>query len=144
MKEPSCDTDCTEVFPFGLNLDGAINTNKAFGVAGEVGWAMKKIDDVRFHVWNFAAGPRFNSRPMGGKVWPFAQVLVGAELLRAGGESDTHLMIQPGGGVNISAGDGWGFVIGADYRRTILDEEEFGASGRNAFRVLAGVRVLLD
>jgi hypothetical protein len=144
VKQPACDTDCTEVFPFGLNLDGAINTSKAFGVAGEIGWATKNIDDVRFHVWNFAAGPRFNSRPMGGKVWPFAQVLVGAELIRASGESDTHLMIQPGGGVNISAGDGWGFVIGADYRRTFLDEDEFGDSGRNAFRVVAGIRVLLD
>jgi len=144
VKEPGCDTDCTEVFPFGLNFDGAINTNKAFGVVGEVGWTTKNIDDTRFHVWTFAAGPRFNSRPMGGKVWPFAQVLVGGELARAAGESDTHLMIQPGGGVNISAGDGWGVVIGADYRRTFLDEAEFGESGRNAFRVLAGIRVLLD
>jgi hypothetical protein len=144
VQEPACDTECTEVFPFGLNLDGAINTSKAFGVAGEIGWATKSIDDVRFHVWNIGAGPRFNGRPMGGRVWPFAQVLVGAELVRASGESDTHLMVQPGGGVNINAGDGWGFVIGADYRRTFLDEEEFGESGRNAFRVVAGIRVLLD
>ena len=144
VKEPGCDTDCTEVFPFGLNFDGAINTNKAFGVVGEVGYATKNIADERVHLWTFAAGPRFNSRPMGGKVWPFAQVLVGAELARASGESDTNLMIQPGGGVNISAGDGWGFVIGADYRRTFLNEDDFGESGRNAFRVLAGIRVLLD
>jgi hypothetical protein len=144
VKEPGCDTDCTEVFPFGLNFDGAINTNKAFGVVGEVGWTTKNIDDERVHLWTFAAGPRFNSRPMGGKVWPFGQVLVGAELARAGGESDTNLMIQPGAGVNISAGDGWGFVIGADYRRTFLNEDDFGESGRNAFRVTAGIRVLLD
>ena len=143
-KEPGCDTDCTEVFPFGLNFDGAINTSKAFGVVGEAGWTTKNIDDERVHVWTFAAGPRFNSRPMGGKVWPFAQVLVGAELARAGGESDTNLMIQPGAGVNISAGDGWGFVIGADYRRTFLNEDDFGESGRNAFRVVAGIRVMLD
>jgi hypothetical protein len=148
VQEPACDTDCTEVFPFGLNLDGAINTSKAFGVAGEIGWATKSLDedgvDVRLHVWNIGAGPRFNGRPMGGRVWPFAQVLVGAELVRASGESDTHLMIQPGGGVNIIAGDGWGVVLGADYRRTFLDEEEFGESGRNAFRFVAGIRVLLD
>jgi hypothetical protein len=81
---------------------------------------------------------------MGGRAWPFAQVLVGAELVRSGGEGDTHLMIQPGGGVNINAGDGWGVVIGADYRRTFLDEDAFGESGRNAFRVVAGIRVLLD
>lgn len=144
VKLPGCDTDCTEVFPFGLNLDGAINTSKSFGVAGEIGWATKSIDDERLHIWNIGAGPRFNGRPMGGRVWPFAQVIVGAEMVRASGESDTHLMIQPGGGVNINAGDGWGVVIGADYRRTFLDEEEFGDSGRNAFRVLAGIRVLLD
>jgi hypothetical protein len=144
VKLPGCETDCTEVFPFGLNLDGAINTSKSFGIAGEVGWATKSIDDERLHIWNIGAGPRFNGRPMGGRVWPFAQVIVGAEMVRASGESDTHLMIQPGGGVNVNAGDGWGVVIGADYRRTFLDEEEFGESGRNAFRVLAGIRVLLD
>ena len=144
VKEPGCDTDCTEVFPFGLNFDGAINTSKALGFVGEAGWTTKSFDDERVHLWTFAAGPRFNSRPMGGKVWPFAQVLVGAELARASGESDTNLMIQPGGGVNISAGDGWGFVIGADYRRTFLNEDDFGESGRNAFRVTAGIRVLLD
>ena len=144
VKLPGCETDCTEVFPFGLNLDGAINTSKSFGIAGEVGWATKSIDDERLHIWNIGAGPRFNGRPMGGRVWPFAQVIVGAEMARASGESDTQLMIQPGGGVNINAGDGWGVVIGADYRRTFLDEEEFGDSGRNAFRVLAGIRVLLD
>ena len=144
VKLPGCETDCTEVFPFGLNLDGAINTSKSFGIAGEVGWATKSIDDERLHIWNIGAGPRFNGRPMGGRVWPFAQVIVGAEMARASGESDTQLMIQPGGGVNINAGDGWGVVIGADYRRTFLDEEEFGDSGRTAFRVLAGIRVLLD
>lgn len=144
VQSPACDTDCSEVFPFGLNLDGAFNGSKAFGVVGEIGWATKNINDERVHSWNIGVGPRFNGRPTDGRVWPFAQVLVGAEMNRVAGESDTHLMVQPGGGININAGDGWGVVIGADYRRVFLDEEEFGESGRNAFRVMAGIRVLLD
>ena len=144
VKVPDCDTDCTETFPFGLNFDGAVNRSKAFGVAAEVGWTTKNIDDERVHIWNFGVGPRFNGRPMGARAWPYFQFLIGGELDRASGESDGHFMIQPGGGINFNAGDGWGVVIGADYRRSFLDEAESGASGRNAFRVLGGVRVLLD
>src|SRR3712207_8800612 len=39
--------------------------------------------------------------------------------------TDTHFMIQPGVGVNINAGDGWGVVVAGDYRRVFLDEDEF-------------------
>ena len=68
-----------QTFPFGLNIDGAINTSKLFGIAGEAGWATDKVADTRVHVWNLGVGPRINGRPMGGKVWPFAQVLVGLQ-----------------------------------------------------------------
>ncbi len=133
-----------QTFPFGLNLDGAWNGSKALGLVGEVGWATDSEFDVRVHVWNFGAGPRFNARPMGGKVWPFAQVLVGAVHARGGGASDTRFQVQPGGGVNINAGDGWGVVFQGDYRRVFLDEEEFGESGQNQGRFFAGIRLLLD
>ena len=133
-----------QTFPFGLNIDGAINTSKLFGIAGEAGWATDKVADTRVHVWNLGVGPRINGRPMGGKVWPFAQVLVGLAHVRGGGSSDNHLHVQPGGGVNFIAGDGWGVVVQGDYRRVFLDEEEFGESGQNQGRLFVGLRVLLD
>ena len=133
-----------QTFPFGLNLDGAINGSKPFGIAGEVGWATDKVADTRIHVWNLGAGPRINGRPMGGKVWPFAQVLVGLVHVRGGGSSDNHLHVQPGGGVNFIAGDGWGVVAQGDYRRVFLDEDEFGESGQNQGRFFVGLRLLLD
>jgi hypothetical protein len=133
-----------QTFPFGLNLDGAWNGSKALGLAGEVGWATDKVADTRLHVWNIGVGPRFNARPMGGRVWPFAQVFVGAVHVRGGGESDNHFMVQPGGGVSFNAGDGWAVVAQGDYRRVFLDEEEFGESGQNQGRFFVGIRLLLD
>ena len=133
-----------QTFPFGLNLDGAWNGSKALGLVGEVGWATDTVADTRVHVWNIGAGPRFNGRPMGGKVWPFAQVLVGVAHARGGGSSDSRFQVQPGGGVNFIAGDGWGVVVQGDYRRVFLDEEEFGESGQNQGRLFVGIRVLLD
>ena len=133
-----------QTFPFGLNLDGAWNSSKALGVVGEVGWTTDSEGDTRVHVWNFGAGPRFNARPMGGKVWPFGQVLGGFVHVRGGGGSDSHFMIQPGAGVNVNAGDGWGWVVQGDYRREFLDEDEFGQSGQNQFRLFIGISALLD
>jgi hypothetical protein len=133
-----------QTFPFGLNLDGAINRSKPFGIAGEVGWATDTIADTRLHVWNVGAGPRINGRPMGGRIWPFGQVLVGLVHVRGGGASDNHFHVQPGGGVNFIAGDGWGIVAQGDYRRVFLDEEEFGESGQNQGRFFVGLRLMLD
>jgi hypothetical protein len=146
--------------PFGLNVDGAWNFNEALGLVGEIGWATDSEDfeeldiDSRLHLWTFAAGPRWNARP-DARLWPFAQVLVGAAHARVGtdiqGEdveelsgSDTRFMIQPGVGVNINAGDGWGIVGQVDYRRIFLDEEEDGESGENELRLFVGIRLLLD
>jgi len=133
-----------ETLPFGLNVDGAWNQGKTLGIVGEAGWTTDSEDGFRVHIWNFGAGPRFNARPMGGKVWPFAQVLAGVVNARGGGESDTRFMLQPGGGVNVNAGDGWGVVFQGDYRRVFLDEAQFGESGQNQFRFFAGIRLLLD
>ena len=133
-----------QTFPFGLNLDGAMNGSKALGVAGEVGWATDTVADTRIHVWNVGAGPRINGRPMGGKVWPFGQVLVGLVHVRGGGSSDNHFHVQPGDGVSFNAGDGWAVVAQGDYRRVFLDEDEFGESGQNQGRFFVGLRLLLD
>lgn len=137
----------SQTFPFGLNVDGAINTSSAFSVAGEVGWAMDSVDvgtdSERVHAWTIGVGPRVNARPMG-RVWPFGQVLAGMYHLRGFDDSTTRFMLQPGGGVNVNAGDGWGVVLQADYRRVFLDEDEFGESGQNQVRFFGGIRLLLD
>ena len=128
-----------QTFPFGLNVDGAWNGSKALGLVGEVGWTTDSEAGFRAHVWNIGVGPRFNARPMGGRVWPFAQVLVGMHHLRFGGGSATDFQVQPGGGVNIHAGDGWGVVVQGDYRRVFFEGE-----GENQARVFVGIRLLLD
>jgi hypothetical protein len=90
---------------------------------------------------------------MGGRVWSYAQLFVGMLHVRTSLEvddvdvdvpSETHFMVQPGGGVNINAGDGWGVVVAGDYRRVFLDEDEDGESGENQFRLFVGIRLLLD
>ena len=142
-------------FPFGLNIDGAINTSRSFSIAGDLGWAWDSDDeegtDVSTSLWTLGAGPRFTARTQG-RVWPYGQVLFGMAHFRQSievgdldvSDSATKFMIQPGAGVNINAGDGWGVVIAAEYRRIFLDEEEDGDSGENQFRLFAGIRLLLD
>jgi hypothetical protein len=133
-------------FPFGLNVDGARNFG-ALSLLGDIGWALKSEDDVTTHVWTFGAGPRWTLRNSG-KIWPFAQAVAGLAHFRASvddfSDSTTKFMLQPGGGVVVVAGDGWGIVGQVDYRRVFLDEDEDGASGENEFRILFGVRLILD
>jgi hypothetical protein len=126
-----------------------------FGLVGEVGWAYKTDDeagaDVSLNVFNIGVGPRLTARPSA-KFQPYGQVLVGALHARTSleladvdvSDSDTRLMFQPGVGVNVVAGDGWGIVGAVDYRRVILDEDEDGESGENEFRVFLGIRMILD
>jgi hypothetical protein len=149
-------------FPFGLNVDAAWSYRPNLSLVGEIGWSFKSEDfgipdaDLNLHEWTFAAGPRWNGRGER-RVWPFAQVLAGAAVTRTSGEvggiedsqSSTHFMLQPGVGVNIVAGDGWGFVGQVDYRRLFVgDDDEDGedddSDGDNQFRVFFGVRMILD
>ena len=146
-----------QTFPLGIAVDGARNFGK-FGLAAELGWAFSSDDgddlfdeDVNTNVFHGGIGPRFTGRNQS-RVWPFAQALAGFAYARSsvevGGidvsDSATHFMFQPGAGVVILGGDGWGFLAQADYRRVFLDEEEFGDSGENDFRIFFGVRVILD
>ena len=144
-----------QTFPFGLNIDAAWNRTPALGLVGEIGFAMHSEDeggaDVDVTAWNVGVGPRWNYRGTP-RAWPFAQVLVGALHARTSAEilgqdfsdSATKFMVQPGAGVNVNVGDGWGVVGAVDYRRVFLDEDEDGESGENEFRVFFGVRLLLD
>jgi len=139
-----------QTFPFGLNVDGARNWG-SFGLVADLGWARRSDDGVTSNAWNFGAGPRW-SGSRARRAWPFAQVIVGGLYARSSVDiagqsvtnSKTRFMVQPGAGVGITAGDGWGIFGQVDYRRVFLKEREDGDSGENEFRVYFGVRFLLD
>jgi hypothetical protein len=137
-------------FPFGLNVDVAHHRG-ALGLVGEIGFANAGEDDGEGEegatAWNFGAGGRW-TRFSSGRVWPFAQVLLGLEVMRGRAKQetgDTSFMLQPGVGINYVAGDGWGIVGQIDYRRTFFDEpDNVESSINNQFRVFIGARMILD
>jgi outer membrane protein with beta-barrel domain len=143
------------MFPFGLNVDAARHYGK-LGLVGEIGFAIDSEEEAGIEAsataWNFGVGGRwtgFNS----GRVWPFAQVLIGAEVLHASveaagfdeSETETSFMLQPGVGVNFVIADGFGLVGQVDYRRTFFDEpDDVEDSVNNQFRIFIGARMILD
>jgi hypothetical protein len=148
-------------FPFGLAVDAARNFG-ALGIVGEVGWSYDSEDDASFHVWTFAAGPRWTGRG-NPRIWPYGQVLLGAAVTRLstdipGIDSDTStdFMVQPGVGVNFVAGDGWSVFGQVDYRRVFVGDIDIAdpglggapltvdGAGRNDIRVFLGARMILD
>jgi hypothetical protein len=141
-------------FPFGLAVDAARNFG-SLGVVAEGGWSIRSEgddpDDVLFNYWHAGGGVRFSSR-RNVKVWPYAQVLAGVAVHNASGDvggidvgdTSTHFMVQPGGGVNFVIGDGLGLFAAADYRRVFMDEDTDGTSGLNEFRIFVGLRMILD
>jgi hypothetical protein len=144
-------------FPFGLNVDGARHYG-ALGLVAEIGFAHDSeeagagLAEASATAWNLGVGGRwtgFNS----GRVWPFAQVLIGAEVLNVGveiagideSETETSFMFQPGVGVNFVVAEGIGIVGQIDYRRTFFDEpDDVDSSVNNQFRVFIGARMILD
>jgi hypothetical protein len=145
-------------FPFGINIDGAKNFG-SWGLAAELGWTIRSDDedelgfesDIMTNVFHGGIGPRWSGRNRS-SIWPFAQVLGGFVYARQSidvgdgdiSDSTTRFMLQPGAGVVIVAGDGWGIVAQGDYRRVFLDEDEDGESGENDFRLFIGIRLVLD
>jgi hypothetical protein len=146
-----------QTFPFGLNVDGVRHFG-SLGLVGEIGFAHDSeevgggADDLSIQAWNIGVGGRWTGFGSG-RVWPFAQVLVGAEVLRfsadIGGDdnsaTETSFMLQPGVGVNFIVADGLGIVGQVDYRRTFFDEgDDAEDSVNNQFRVFFGLRLILD
>ena len=151
--------DVDQSFPFGLAVDGVRNFG-ALGIVAEGGWSMDSDDeapnDLMFNFFHVGGGIRYTARKHP-RLWPYAQVIVGAAIDHTSGDiggidvgdiltetTNTHFMVQPGGGVNWVAGDGWGIFGAVDYRRVFLDEETDGSSGLNQVRVFVGVRMILD
>jgi len=142
-------------FPFGLNVDGARHYG-SLGLVAELGWSHGSDDsegvDASFNAWNYGVGgrwTRFNS----GRMWPYAQVILGAETLHSsfevGGvdtsDTQTSFMLQPGVGVTYVVSDGFGIFGQVDYRRTFFDEpDDTDDSINNQFRVFVGARMILD
>jgi Outer membrane protein beta-barrel domain len=141
-------------FPFGLNVDGARHYG-SFGLVAEIGFAIDSEEEAGLELssnaWNFGVGGRwtgFNS----GRVWPFAQVLMGLGVLHTSlevagleaNETETSFMLQPGVGVNFVVADGVGLVFQVDYRRTFFEELEDVEDANNQFRVFIGARMILD
>jgi hypothetical protein len=142
-------------FPFGINVD-AMRHYGALGLVAEAGWAMDSDNvlgvDTDSSVWNFGAGPRWTGFGSG-STWPYAQVIVGAEVAHSSvdlgtsnvGDTRTSFLVQPGVGATFVTGDGWGIFGQVDYRRTFFDEaDNVDNSINNQFRVYVGVRMILD
>ena len=156
--------DSSRTFPLGFAIDGVRNFG-ALGLVAELGWSrdaedlLSGTDDVTVsdNIFHYAAGLRLTGHHAG-PVWPYGQILIGGATLRSsvdfdndalddtlgGSETTTRFMVQPGVGLTIVGGDGWGVFGQVDYRRLFLDEDEDGGSGRNDVRVFAGLRVILD
>lgn len=142
-------------FPFGLAVDAAKHYGN-LGLVGDVGWSRRSnddLDDSSTNMFHFAAGPRWTRMGVG-RAWPYAQVLVGAAVGRTGfgdtagvddSDTDAAFMLQPGVGVTMVSGDGWGVFGQFDYRRTFFDEpDDTDNSINNQFRVYFGLRMILD
>jgi hypothetical protein len=142
-------------FPFGVAIDGAWHRGP-FGLVAEAGWSRHSDDpfgtEVSANMFHFAAGPRWTGFGSG-RLWPYAQVLVGAAIAHSSSEgasidvsdTDTAFMLQPGVGVTIVGGDGWGVFGQVDYRRTFFDvPDNTEDNTNNQFRVFVGLRMILD
>jgi hypothetical protein len=143
------DRSIEQWFAVGWSVDVAANLRDSWGIVGEVAGAHRTDDglDVNLGLHTFGGGMRFSRRTMS-RVLPFAQLVLGWARMSsraniAGGEienSQTKLMLQPGGGLSILVGQRWGFVGQVDYRRIFLDEDEDGRPAVNEMRLLTGIR----
>lgn len=160
MRDFSDDRPEDMNFPMGWYAAAAANLNRWFGVVGEATGSYKRDVSINYglttftqnaRVHTFMAGPRFSSKQ--GRLVPYAQVLVGAALLRTRTMfqnsddlvttervviTDTRFAVQPGGGLSFLVTENLGVRVGADYRSVIefVGDEENDYT--NQFRVLTG------
>ena len=91
--------------------------------------------DVKLKVHSFMAGPKLAAH-QNPRVTPFAQVLFGGARASGGigisggsgsgfnvNASETDFAVQPGGGVDINAGESFGVRVGDNYRLIRSDGE---------------------
>jgi hypothetical protein len=135
-----------ETFPLGLNVDVAAPVGSGWTLVGEFGWAKDDQSepgvDGSISILNYGVGPRWGLSGLTTAAYPFVQVLAGgvhtsAELTSNGitvDDSDNAFMLQPGAGVIVPLGPGWGVVGQVDYRRVFFEEE-----GDNEWRLVLGI-----
>ena len=119
--------DLEESFPLGFNVGAAGRITDRFGIAGDFGWNQKgdEFEDIvslDLTVLTFSAGPRiyFGSE----RVTGFAHALVGiaraevaASLLGTEeSESNSELLVQPGGGVDLGVTEAFAVRLQGDYQ----------------------------
>ena len=119
--------------PLGFVVGGAGRVTDVVGIAGELAWNRKEENlfgfDTRLTVTTYSAGPRLY---FGDRVTGFVHALFGGIRAEAsvsflgeeGSESDTELLIQPGGGVDIRAGDHFAVRLQADYQWINAEETD--------------------
>lgn len=139
--------DFDQSYPLGFAVDAARNFGN-LGVVAEGGWSYdsEDLNDSKFNLFTLAGGLRWTGRKSP-KVWPYAQVLAGAAIGHSSAtvlgedlsDTETNFLLQPGAGVNFVVGDGLGVFGAVDYRRIFVEDQ-----GVNGFRVLVGLRMILD
>jgi len=80
--------DVDQSFPFGLAIDGVRNFG-ALGIVAEGGWSMDSDNtdpnDLMFNFFHVGGGVRFTARKHP-RLWPYAQVIVGAAIDHTSGD----------------------------------------------------------
>ena len=143
-----------ETFPAGWSAAFAIPIHNAWAVVAEVSGAYKTFDDVslgtdvNISTHTLAGGAQWSVR-RNRRVEPFMQFLMGIARTRAGANilnrsisgTSSNLLLQPGGGVAVTAAKSIAVVAEADYRRVSFDKvDRDRAAGNNHFRLLIGLR----
>lgn len=113
----------------GWVASGAVHLSRWIGVVGEAGGNDATLraftTDIDFSVYSFLGGARV-SVPLGRRVTPFGQCLVGAVRLGASAFDETYaetrLAVQPGAGVDVWLRPTIGVRVGGDYRRVRRDQ----------------------
>lgn len=87
----------------GWDASVTANINKHFGVTGDFSGAYQTVQGVGIHIYTYSGGPVL-SMDSGGKINPFAHVLIGGARVSGskGGVSvtDTGYTVMAGGGVD--------------------------------------------
>jgi len=134
-------------YPLGVFVGVSTRMTDMIRIVGEAGLSIDQQSGSNLNgtltFYQYGVGPRFTAP--GGRVIPFAQVLVGgvhsrADLTTPAGApfsaSSNGFMIQPGAGIIVPMTRTFAFSGGVNYRRVVFDNDS-----DNETSVFAGVRI---
>jgi hypothetical protein len=108
----------------GWQAAGSYNFNPHFGITTDFGGHYRSISGNRVSQYEYLFGPRFTAR--GNRATLFGHALVGANTLRASGNSTSGFAWGVGGGLDYNVSELVGVrLIQADYLRTRLSNSWF-------------------